>query len=127
MLLKVHGELSQGKTSDVDFGAIRRQLALRRPISVLLNFNRLTSKEQAIIAQQPPLTPSMTEKEVFERRIASVSSRDPKLRGENGVKLSLGLLKVLKEEKRENELKSDYESRMEEAGADILGLGKRHQ
>jgi exonuclease SbcD len=124
VLLKVHGKLSEGKTSDIDFGALRRQLAARRPISLLLNYNQLTSQEQAVFAQQASQTPSMTEKEIFERRIASVSSRDPKLRGESGVSLSLALLNALKEEKKENELKSAYESRIEKAGADILELEK---
>jgi hypothetical protein len=40
------------------------------------------------------------------------------------VQLSLSLLKALKDERRENELKPDYQSRIERTGVDILGLEK---
>lgn len=40
------------------------------------------------------------------------------------MQLSLSLLKALKDERRENELKPDYQSRIEKAGVDILELEK---
>ena len=66
----------------------------------------------------------MTEKETFEQRISTVTSSEARLRGARGVQLSLSLLKALKDERRENELKPDYQSRIEKTGVDILGLEK---
>ncbi len=124
VLLKVNGELSQGRTSDIDFGAIRRQVLAKKPLSLLLSYSQLTSREQAAVEGTKPLSPSLTEKETFEQRISTVASPEPKLRGASGVQLSLSLLKALKDERRENELKPDYQSRIEKAGVDILGLEK---
>ena len=124
VLLKVQGELSQGRTSDIDFGAIRKQVLAQRPISLLLSSSQLTSREQTTVEGTKPISPSLTEKETFEQRISAVKSPEPRLRGERGVQLSLSLLKALKDERRENELKPDYQSRIEKAGVDILELEK---
>ena len=124
VLLKVHGELSQGRTSDIDFGAIRRQVLAKRPLCLLLSYSQLTSREQSDDAATKPLSPSLTEKETFEQKISTVTSPEPQLRGARGVQLSLSLLKALKDERRENELKPDYQSRIEKTGVDILWLEK---
>jgi DNA repair protein SbcD/Mre11 len=124
MLLKVHGELSQGKTSDIDFGSIRKQFLAKKPISFLLSYSQLDSLEQLAVAGAKPISPSLTEKEIFEKRISKVASAEPRLRGASGVQVSLSLLKALKDERRENELKPDYQSRIEKSGANVLGLEK---
>ena len=122
VLLKVQGELSQGKTSDIDFGALRRQVLAKRPRSFLLSYSQLTSREQSAQAGTKPLAPALTEKEIFQKRVSTVTTAEPRLRGSSGVELSLILLKALKDERRENELKPDYQSRIERAGVNILGL-----
>ena len=121
VLLTVEGELSEGRTSDVDFYSIRKLLTATRPVIVLSNYSRLTSKEQAKsrVQQRPS---HATEKGLFEREIGKVTSDEPSLRGSKGVALALELLRALKEGRKENENKGDFEDRTAKAGFGVLGL-----
>jgi exonuclease SbcD len=121
VLLKVYGQMSTGKTSDINFGEIRRLLLSNDPICVLPNYSQLSSREQ-IPTSGPPRPIHMTERQAFVRGIQKVHSADPRLRGETGVELSIDLLRTLKEEKRENETKGEYVSRTESAGLSVLGV-----
>jgi DNA repair exonuclease SbcCD nuclease subunit len=121
VLLTVEGELSQGKTSDIDFYAIRKKLLSSHPLIVLSNYSHLTSKELAKDAS-PPRPVQVTEREVFERGITNVTTAEPKLKGERGVSTALDLLRTMKEGKRENENKREFEDRTSRAGLDVLGL-----
>ena len=120
VLLKVYGQMSAGKTSDIDFAEIRRLLIAKGPICVLPNYSQLSSREQ-VPASGPPRPVHMTERQAFVRGIQNVHSAEPKLRGESGVELSIDLLRTLKEEKRENETKGEYVSRTESSGLSVLG------
>ena len=121
VLLTVEGELSEGKTSDIDFAAVRKQLTTSAPLIVLSNNSHLTSKEQAKRAG-PPAPVHVTERQLFEKEISHVKSEEPKLRGEKGVTLAIDLLRTLKVGKRENETKGAFEERTCSAGYAILGL-----
>ncbi len=121
VLLRVHGELGEGSTSDIDFSSIRKELASRGPVCVLPNYSQLTSSQLSVPAG-PPRAPHQTEKEFFSQHIASVKTSEPRLTGASGVELSVELLKSLKEEKKENETKADYQARTEETGIGILGV-----
>ena len=121
LLLTVEGELTDGRTSDIDFSAVRRRLMASAPIAVLSNYSRLTSREQAKEAR-PPRPVHVTEREVFEREISKVKSEEDRLRGEKGVALAVGLLRAFKEGRKENEAKSDYEERTARTGLEVLGL-----
>ncbi len=120
-LLTVEGRLSAGKTSDIDFFAIRKRLQSSHPLIVLSNYSRLSSPEQAAGASSPRPV-HVTEREVFQREIARARPEEVKLRGERGVDLALALLKTLKEGRKENELKGDFEDRTSRAGLGVLGL-----
>jgi hypothetical protein len=117
----VEGELADGRTSDIDFQAIRRRLLASGPLIVLSNFSRLSSREMTRVAG-PPKPIHVTERELFEREIVHVKSEDPKLRGEQGVALAVSLLRTLKEGRRENENKGEFEDRASKAGLGVLGL-----
>jgi len=104
VLLKVHGELSEGSTSDLGLPLIRKELTAKGPICVLPNIAQLTSKDLAVLPGLPK-APHQTEREFFSQRIASVKSTESRLNGESGAEVSLELLKSLKEERRENESK----------------------
>jgi DNA repair protein SbcD/Mre11 len=121
VLLTVEGELAEGKTSDLDFYAIRKRLLSSHPLIVLSNYSHLTSKELTK-GFGPPRPAHVTEREVFERGIREVSSGEAKLRGEQGVTTALDLLRTMKEGKRENENKREFEDRTSRAGLDVLGL-----
>jgi DNA repair protein SbcD/Mre11 len=121
VLLTVEGELAQGRTSDIDFFAVRKRLMSTGPLSVLSNYSRLTSREQA--KKPPPPKPvQATERELFEREIRLAESAEPALRGEAGVTLAIDLLRALKEGKKENENKGEYQERAVRAGFAVLGL-----
>ena len=120
-LLTVEGELSDGKTSDIDFAAVRRQLMASAPLIVLSNYSRLTSMEQARQAG-PPKPIHVTERELFEKEISRVNSEEAKLRGDKGVSLAVALLKTLKEGKKVNETKGEFETRTSKSGFSVLGL-----
>jgi exonuclease SbcD len=125
VLLTVEGELADGRTSDIDFFAIRKRLSGTGPISVLSNYSRLTSREQAADSR-PPKPTQVTERELFEEGISHVKSEEPRLRGEQGVGLAIDLLGALKEGRKENENKGDYEDRIVRIGLKVLGLEEGH-
>ncbi len=121
VLLTVEGELADGRTSDIDFSAIRKRLMASGPTIVLSNYSRLTSREQASPAV-PARPVQETERELFEKGIGRVKSEEPGLRGQKGVTLALGLLKALKEGRKENENKGEFEDRTARTGLGVLGL-----
>jgi DNA repair protein SbcD/Mre11 len=120
VLLTVEGELADGKTSDVDFASIRKRLMASEPIAVLSSNTRLISKSQPKPSQVKPV--HATEREVFEKEVLRVKSEEPSLRGQKGVALSLELLQALKEGRKENENKGEYEERTVKKGLEILKL-----
>ncbi len=121
VLLTVEGELAGGRTSDIDFSAVRKRLTASAPTMVLSNYSRLTSREQANTAIRPRPVQE-TERELFEKKIGSVKSDEPSLRGQKGVGLALELLKALKEGRKENENKGEFEDRTAKTGLGVLGL-----
>jgi hypothetical protein len=120
VLLTVEGELAEGKTSDIDFNMIRRRLFASNPLSVLSSYSRLASREMP--KGLPPKPVRATEREVFESRITSVNVDEPRLRGKDGVSLAVSLLGALKEGRKENENKGDFEERVSKSGLSVLGL-----
>ncbi len=124
VLLTVEGELAEGRTSDIDFVRIRNRLLASHPLSVLSNYSHLTSKEtsEGIVPLKPVKT---TEREVFERQLSSARIDEPRLRGDQGVSVALALLETLKEGKRENESKGDFEERVSKYGFEILGIEEK--
>src|SRR5271157_135415 len=121
VLLTVEGQLGTGKTSDIGFQAIRRRFADTKPMIMLPNFSRLSSRELAI-PPTPPRGLHVVERELFERGIAGLKTEEATLRGEKGVAVAVELLQTLKEPKKENENRSEFEDRTAQAGLGILGL-----
>jgi len=123
VLLTVEGELAEGKTSDIDFNMVRRRLFASQPLSVLSSYSHLVSREMP--KGLPPKSVRVTEREVFESRVSSVTLDEPKLRGEQGVSLAVTLLGALKEGKKENENRGDFEERVSKSGLAVLGLEEK--
>jgi len=123
VLLTVEGELAEGKTSDIDFNMIRRRISASNPLSVLSSYSRLISKEMP--KGLPPKPVKATEREIFEGRVSSVTIDEPRLRGERGVSLAVSLLEALKEGRKENENKGDFEERVSKSGFAVLGLEEK--
>jgi DNA repair exonuclease SbcCD nuclease subunit len=121
VLLTVEGQLREGKTSDVGFQWIRRRFAEAGPLILLPNYSKLSSKELAA-PPPPPRGLHVVERELFERGISSVRTEEPGLKGEKGVAVAVELLRTLKEPKKENENRADFEERTARAGLGLLGL-----
>ena len=123
ILLRVSGEMSGGKTSEIDFQRIRRTLRENGALEVLLNYQRLTSKEySAVRVAGMGEEVHKIEERLFKENIGTVRVSNPKLKGDSGVRISRDLLAALKQAKKENETKGSHEARIISAAVDTLGL-----
>lgn len=123
VLVKVSGEMSGGKTSDIDFQLLKTSLKHNGALEVLLNYQKLTSKEYAKIEVGGEDKRDI-EQRLFKENIGTVKVTDSRLKGENGIKLSANLLNVLREAKKENEPKTGYQARIVEQAVEVLELKK---
>jgi hypothetical protein len=121
VLLTVEGMLGEGKTSDVGFQWIRKRFAAAGPLILMPNFTKLTSRELAA-PPGPPQGLHALERDYFEKGIAAVKTDEPSLKGEKGVAVAVDLLRALKEPKKENENRAEFEDRTSATGLGILGL-----
>jgi exonuclease SbcD len=123
LLLRVSGEMSGGKTSEIDFQRIRRALRDHSALEVLLNYQRLTSKEySAVRVAGLGEEVQRIEERLFRENIGTVKVSDPRLKGDSGIRISRDLLAALKQAKKENETKGSHEARIISAAVDTLGL-----
>lgn len=121
VLLRVWGEMSGGKTSDVDFQHLKTILRDNGALEVLPNYQKLTSKEYSQIKVSGQDISGIEER-LFRENIGTVKVSNVKLKGESGVKLSRELLSVLREGRKENESKSVYEPRIVQRAIEVLDL-----
>ncbi len=120
VIMKVRGELSTGKTSDIDFARIARIIEERGAIHVSVS-RSLSSREYTAVKVSGGDVREL-ETKLFRESIGQFKTNIPKLKGEAGVDLSVKLLTVLKQSRKEDEKKREYDSRIINDGANILGL-----
>lgn len=121
VVLKIRGELSGGKTSDIDFVHLQNLLYDSGAVDVHLGRRGLTSADYgAIKVAGEDVT--IIEERLFKENIGTVKTNISQLQGDSGVKLSLELLRVLKEDRNPAENKKEYEARMIEDALGILQL-----
>lgn len=121
MLLKVQGELSSGRTSDIQFSDMRQLLEEKGAIHVLMNYHQLTSREYSSIKVAGEDISSI-ETRLFKESIGNVRVSNPQLKGDECIKLARNLLDTLRREKKENETKDTYEKRILRDALEIMGL-----
>ncbi|WP_455280438.1 metallophosphoesterase family protein [[Eubacterium] cellulosolvens] len=121
VMLKISGELSSGKISDIDFSRLKRQLIDKGALKVNLNRHNLRSKEFAAIkiAGEDPAT---IEKRLLQEYLATVTTSQSQLQRDQGFKLAIDLLKTLRQEIKTGESKKDYTEKMKQLGINLLGL-----
>ena len=123
VLLKVSGQMSGGKTVDIDFQQIKKLLKDEGAIEIQLNYHKLTSKQYAAIhITSAGEEAHKIEERLFKEHIGTVKVEDPKLKNDAGIALSKEILSNLKQAKKENETKGSYESRVIADATNILGL-----
>ena len=94
IVLKIEGVLELGKTSDIDFYNLQKKLTELGAKEVLINSNRLTTKEY----QEVKIDQNVKDVEyrVFKEKINSIKTTYPKLQGDDAISLSIQLLDVYK-------------------------------
>lgn len=121
VIVKIKGELSGGKTSDLSSSEIKNFLMKNGAIFVSINRYGLTSKEYSSIKVMGEDIQTI-ENNLLRENIGAVKVSNEALKGESGVKLAYDLLKVLRLEQKLNESKKDYQIRIQKQALDFLGL-----
>lgn len=121
ILLKIKGELSGGKTSDIRASNYRSILAEKGALFVDINRHGLSSKEFSAVEVQGEDVPAI-EKKLLRENICAIRVSLENLKGEKGSVLAEKLLKILRIESKEGESKRDYNSRILEEGLSCFGL-----
>lgn len=109
VLIKIRGELASGKPSDIDINSIQERL-LKIAIAVKFSKHDLTSKEEIKIQVKGENKEEIEDK-LFKEKFAEFKIENKNLQI-RGIEVGKELLHILKEEKKENEKKNDYEERI---------------
>ena len=118
VIINVKGELSEGKTTGIDFSEIKDQLTKNGTLSVLINRNQFSSREYNITAAKGSNKEEIVTN-VFTENIGQLLLDDKKLLGDNGINIAKSLLEKLGNGKLDNEKEREYEERMT---ADAFGV-----
>lgn len=121
VLLKVKGELSGGKTSDINFSQIRSILKENGAVYVNINRFGLSSREYAPFKVMGEDVREI-EGKLLKESIGSVKVSTEALKGEKGVHLAIELLNILRQGQKPNESKKDYKKRILEHALEALKL-----
>ena len=111
VIMKISGELSSGRTTDIDLGAARQRLLRDGAIDVIIYRKNLTSKEYDIRGESGG-TMEEIETKTFQENIKQLRFKRDNLIGERGVSLAHSVLSLTRTKQPENESKSDYLSRI---------------
>ncbi len=121
VILKVKGELSGGKTSDINFQEIKRILKESGAVHVSINHHGLVSKEFTKIRVKGETTEEIEENLLLEN-IRNIEVGQEELNTKEGAKLAVNLLKTLRKSPKPNEKKSDYKNRILSESLEVLDL-----
>ena len=121
-VVKIKGELSGGKTSDISSSEIRDLLKENGALDVIINRYGLTSKDYASVRAIGEDVPAI-ENRLLRENIGAVKVSIEELKADKGAKLAQDLLKVLRQEQKLNETKKDYVERVQKHALNTLGLG----
>ena len=111
VLVKVRGELSTGKASEVDTEVVRRQLAQDGAFSVLVNRGGLSTKERALIRVEGEEGRAQIETKLLRENLANHPSKMEGILGEAGLLRARRLLVELSQDQKAG-TKADHEAEM---------------
>lgn len=121
VIIKVYGELSEGKTTDIDFTKIKEELIQKQVLDIKINRNHLTSKEYKII-KAAGIGKDEIEINIFKENIGEIRIDQKEIIGKEGVEIAKKLLKEITQPILINEKIHDYETRIEQSAIELLGL-----
>lgn len=121
VLIRVRGELSGGKTADINFNQLRS--ILRENGATYTNINRyaLSSKEYQAIRVEGRDVYEVEEK-LLRDNIGTVKVSEPGLKGEKGVLIAENLLEALRHDRKSTEKKKEYNDRVVSKAIEKLRL-----
>ncbi len=111
VIIKIHGEMASGKTSDISISDVRDKLTDSGALAVNISRNQLTSKEYSITGAVGASNDEI-ETNVLAENIGQLRFSQQDLLGERGVHLAKSLLRRLEQRPLTNEKKSEYELRV---------------
>jgi DNA repair exonuclease SbcCD nuclease subunit len=121
VLIKIKGDLSGGKTSDLRVAKYKSALMEKGALFVDINRYSLSSKEFNTVRIQGEDVPEI-EKKLLRENIGAIRLSLEKLKGDKGSALAEKLLMIFRIESKEGESKRDYNSRIFEEVANYLGI-----
>ena len=120
VVLKVRGELSGGKVSDINFTEIKSGILERGALYIHLNRHGLISKEFPKFAAKGEEV-SAIEGRVLKERINQVNVSQRALKDPS---IAMEVLRILCQEQKPNETKRDYQDMMVRSAVETLRLGE---
>ena len=121
IVLKVRGELSSGKTSDVNFQEVRKYLKEASALHVSINYHGLISREYTEIRVKGETVEEIEENLLLEN-LKNIDLPLEELNSTNGKELATRLLKILRQNQKTNEKKGEYNLRILNESLSVLGL-----
>ena len=121
VILKVYGELGSGRTTDIDFPALKKRMLQDGAYHTMINRSGLSSKEYRI-RRGSAGTREEIERHTFRENIGEVRTKRANLVGSKGVALSESLLATFRHHIPDNEKKIDYERRVTGEAASKMEL-----
>lgn len=122
VVVKIKGELSGGRVSEINTGEIRGFLREKGALDIIVNRYGLTSKEYAAVAVMGEDVPSI-ESKLLRENIGAVRISIEELKADKGTALAADLLRILRQEQKLNENKKDYLERIQKNALSSLRLG----
>ena len=121
IILKVKGELSGGKTSDINFQEIRKYLKKEGALHVSINHHGLVSREFTEIRVKGE-TIEEIEENLLAENITNIEVPLKELTTKEGTELAGRLLKIIRQNPKPNEKKAEYNNRILNEALGILDL-----
>ncbi|MDA7959020.1 MAG: DNA repair exonuclease [Nitrosopumilus sp.] len=121
VVVRVRGEMSEGKTSDVDTARVSLGLLGRGALAVEVGRNMLTSRKYKIDGARGESREEIV-RGVLESNIGQVKTGIQELAGKRGVRMAEELLRRIGQPKIENEDNKTYDARMITDGSKTMGL-----
>jgi DNA repair exonuclease SbcCD nuclease subunit len=121
VVLKVKGELTGGKTSDINFQEIRKILKESGALHVSINYHGLVSREFTQIRVKGE-TVEEIEDNLLKENIDNLKISRKELGSTGGKELAGRLLKVIRQNPKPNEKKGEYNNRILKESLAVLGL-----
>jgi DNA repair protein SbcD/Mre11 len=121
IIIKVKGELSGGKTSEINFQEIRKFLKEEGALHVSINHHGLVSHEFIGVRVKGETTEEIEENLLLEN-IENIDIPLKELEKQEGAELASRLLKIIRKNPKPNEKKVDYNNRILKESIDLLGM-----